>query len=225
VCGQGGRTSLDGSHAARSLTAAAATAAGVRLAAAWIGLVLAPHLIAGAAAEPATGLFRTSIPAGFEDLSAPQTSLVDVFFLGQHVDVAMATFAPGRFAFADPAAVVARLPQIARPGTVALALSGDLEPNAALVCGARGKPGCGTLEPDDAAVIFDAERFRVDIFVHPDLLDPQLAQPERFQPAPGAGFSALETISVAVAGSTSATSDFALRSYSLLAYDTGRLTA
>ena len=81
------------------------------------------------------------------------------------------------------------------------------------------------LEPDDAAVIFDADRFRVDIFVNPELLDPQLAQAERFQPAPEAGFSALETISAAVAGSTSDGTDFTLRSHSLLAYDTGRLTA
>jgi hypothetical protein len=182
--------------------------------------------IPGASLEAADeALFRTSIPAGFEELSAPQTSLVDVFFLGQRVDVAMATFAPGSFAFVDPEAVVARLPQIARPGTVTLALSGDLEPNAALVCGARSRPGCGSLEPADAGVIFDADRFRVDIFVNPELLDPQLARPPRFQPAPQAGFSALETISAAVAGSTSDGTDFALRSYSLLAYDTGRLTA
>ena len=89
----------------------------------------------------------------------------------------------------------------------------------------RAAPGCGNLEPDVAGVIFDADRFRVDIFVNPDLLDPQLAQPERFQPAPQAGFSGLETLSAAVAGSTSDDTDFALRSYSLMAYDTGRSPA
>ena len=195
------------------------------LAAVFLGLAGTAGAIAAAAAEPEEGLFRTSIPAGFEDLSAPQTSLVDVYFLGQHVDVAMATFAPGSFAFVDPEAVIERLPQIARPGTVTVALSGDLEPNAALACGARAAPGCGNLEPDVAGVIFDADRFRVDIFVNPDLLDPQLAQQERFQPAPQAGFSGLETLSAAVAGSTSDDTDFALRSYSLMAYDTGRLAA
>ncbi|MGH6900492.1 MAG: TcfC E-set like domain-containing protein [Geminicoccaceae bacterium] len=176
------------------------------------------------AEEPDEGLFRTSIPAGFEDLSAPQTSLVDVFFLGQRVDVAMATFAPGSFAFVDPEAVVRRLPQIARPGAITLALSGDLEPHAALVCGTRSRPGCGTLQPDAAGIIFDADQFRVDIFIDPTLLAPQLAQAPRFLPAPEAGFSALETIAVAAAGSTSDGSDFTLRSFSLLAYDTGRLT-
>ena len=188
--------------------------------------MLAAEPMAGAAAAEADEpLFRTSIPAGFENLSAPQTSLVDVFFLGQHVDVALATFAPGSFAFADPEAVVARLPQIARPGAVTMALSGDLEPHAALACGARPRPGCGMLEPVDAGVIFDADRFRVDIFVHPELLDPQLARPELFQPVPQAGFSALETISAAVAGSTSDDTEFTLRSYSLLAHDTQRLAA
>jgi Mat/Ecp fimbriae outer membrane usher protein len=183
-------------------------------------------MVPGAAAEePDEELFRTSIPAGFEDLSAPQTSLVDVFFLGQRVDVAMATFAPGSFMFVDPEAVVERLPQVARPGVVTLALSADLEPNAALVCGAKNRPGCGLLEPDTAGVIFDADRFRVDIFVNPTLLDPQLAQPARFLPDPQAGFSALETVAVTAAGSTSDGSDFTLRSFSLLAHDTGRLTA
>ena len=213
-------------RARSSAAARAAVVLGKRwLAAAFLGLAGTAVAIAAAAAEPDEGLFRTSIPAGFEDLSAPQTSLVDVYFLGQHVDVAMATFAPGSFAFVDPEAVVERLPQIARPGTVTVALSGDLEPNAALACGVRAAPGCGNLEPDVAGVIFDADRFRVDIFVNPDLLDPQLAQPERFQPAPQAGFSGLETLSAAVAGSTSDDTDFALRSYSLMAYDTGRLAA
>jgi hypothetical protein len=169
-----------------------------------VALVYAACLIPGASAEePDESLFRTSIPAGFEDLSAPQTSLVDVFFLGQHVDVAMATFAPGSFAFVDPEAVVERLPQIARPGVVTLALSGDLEPNAALACGVRSRPGCGVLEPDDAGVIFDADRFRVDVFIDPALLEPKNAQAPRFLPDPEAGFSALETIAVAAAGSTS----------------------
>ena len=119
---------------------------------AW-ALVLAAGATPGAAAEePGKSLFRTSIPAGFEDLSAPQTSLVDVFFLGQHVDVAMATFAPGSFAFVDPEAVVERLPQIARPGAATLALSGELEPNAALACGARSRPGCGVLQPGRGSV-------------------------------------------------------------------------
>lgn len=195
------------------------------LAVAFLSLALACVPPGARAEEPDEGLFRTSIPAGFEDLSAPQTSLVDVYFLGQQVDVAMATFAPGAFAFVDPEAVVERLPLIARPGAVTLALSGDLEPNAALVCGARSRPGCGTLEPDVAGVIFDADRFRVDIFVNPDLLAPQLAQPPRFLPDPQVGFSALQTIAVAVAGSSSDGTDFTLRSYSLAAYDTGRLTA
>jgi hypothetical protein len=212
-------------RARSSAAASAAVVLGKRwLAATFLGLAGTAVAVA-AAAEPDEGLFRTSIPAGFEDLSAPQTSLVDVYFLDQHVDVAMATFAPGSFAFVDPEAVVERLPQIARPGTLTVALSGDLEPNAALACDARARPGCGNLEPDVAGVIFDADRFRVDIFVNPELLDAQVAQPERFQPAPQAGFSGLETLSAAVAGSTSDDTDFALRSYSLLAYDTGRLTA
>jgi hypothetical protein len=42
-----------------------------------------------AAEAAAESLFRTSIPAGFENLSAPQTSLIDVYFLGQQADVAM----------------------------------------------------------------------------------------------------------------------------------------
>ena len=224
----GRRSCLNGSHVARSVADACAGPDPSRgwVALAWLGAVFAACVTSGARAEePDGGLFRTSIPAGFEDLSAPQTSLVDVFFLGQHVDVAMATFAPGSFAFVDPEAVVQRLPQIARPGAITLALSGELEPNAALVCGTRSRPGCGTLQPDVAGIIFDADRFRVDVFIDPALLEPQLTQSPRFLPDPEAGFSALETIAVAAAGSTSDGSDFTLRSSSLLAYDTSRLTA
>ena len=175
---------------------------------------------AGAEQDP-EAIFRTSIPAGFENLSAPQTSLVDVFFLGRQVDVAMATFAPGRFTFEDPEAVVARLPQIARPGVVTLGLSGDLDPNASLVCGARPRPGCGELRPDTVGVIFDATQFRVDVFVASALLE--TASGPRYLPDPEAGFSGLQTLSAAVAGSTSNDTDYTLRSFSLLAYDTGRV--
>ncbi|MGH6921167.1 MAG: TcfC E-set like domain-containing protein [Geminicoccaceae bacterium] len=166
-------------------------------------------------------LFRTSIPAGFENLSAPQTALVDVYFLGKQVDVAMATFAPGRFAFADPQAVVARLPQIARPGVVTLGLTGDLDPNAALACGAKPRPGCGELQPTAVGIIFEATQFRVDVFVAPALLE--TANGPRYLPDPEAGFSALQTLSGAVAGSSSNDTDYTLRSFSLAAYNTGRL--
>jgi Mat/Ecp fimbriae outer membrane usher protein len=180
--------------------------------------------LAAAAPAPAAGaepLLRTSIPAGFENLSAPQSALVDVYFLGKQVDVAMATFAPGKFAFADPEAVVARLPQIASPGVVTLGLTGDLDPNAALACGAKPRPGCGELQPTTVGIIFEATQFRVDVFVAPALL--QTANGPRYLPDPEAGFSALQTLSGAVAGSSSNDTDYTLRSFSLVAYDTGRL--
>mgnify|MGYP003404254494 CR=1 FL=1 len=82
---RGRNIKLDRSRAARS-PADPCPEANARtgwLAATLLSLVFAARLISGASAEePDEGLFRTSIPAGFEDLSAPQTSLVDVFFLG-----------------------------------------------------------------------------------------------------------------------------------------------
>ncbi len=177
---------------------------------------------AGESTEP---LFRTSIPAGFENLSAPQTSLIDVFFLGKQVDIAMATFAPGVFSFDDPEAMVARLPQIAKPGVVTMGLSGDLDPHAGLACGARPRPGCGELIPDPVGVIFDATRFRVDLFVDPALLETAGANGPRYLPDPDAGISALQTLAAAVSGSSANGTDYTLSSFSLLAYRTGRLTA
>ena len=55
--------------------------------------------------------------------------------------------------------------------------------------------------------------------------NPQLAAAGALPARAEAGFSALETIAVAAAGSTSDGTDFTLRSSSLLAYDTSRLTA
>lgn len=138
------------------------------------------------AAPPAEDGLRLSDepPPGFEDLMAPETAPIDVFVGGRAIGSYQATFTPQTVTFEDPAAIAAAIPGLEAVGRVAEALTGALSTNAAARCVRPGQPsGCGVLEPEIAAVLFDPARFRADLFLDPTLLGPP-GGGSRYLPAP-----------------------------------------
>ena len=147
-----------------------------------------------------TRTIRAAAPAGFDHLLAPQRGVVDVYFGGRRVGQAEAVFSPGAFRFVHVAAVISLLRDIVDRVSVGLALSEPLDPNASRVCTAGDVSDCGRLDPPVAGVIFDAARFRVDIFVNPRLRVVQTVGAERYLPKPAAGVSLIDAVGVTVAG-------------------------
>lgn len=143
------------------------------------------------------------VPPGFEDLMREQETLVDVYFAGQYRLSTQAKYTPNTLTFIDPGAVVERLPGITQPRKVEGALSGELPANQELRCYYRGQTNCGVLEPEIAAVIFDSDRFRADVFVNPDYLVVQEAAVPKFLPPSSAGTSFLQNFSYAFSGDDS----------------------
>jgi hypothetical protein len=170
---------------------------------------LAVLAVAGAwaAAVPAEAItparVEVAAPEGFDDLTAPQEALVDVFYGGRKIGQTRVRYTPDTLEFLDPSGVVALLPGLADRAAVLSALStSELPTHSNLVCTTGADPAvCGRLAPTVAGVIFNQDRFRVDIYVEASLLEVQQAVAEEYLSAPQPGMSLINGMGGVVSGS------------------------
>ena len=131
----------------------------------------------------AAGNFAMSIPRGFEDMAAERETVLDVYFGGAKLGEARAAIKPGFVHFDDAQAVAQLIPEVTDRAALAAALSGSLPSNAGRACSSAGRNDCGQLLPATVGVILDEERFRVDVFLNPSLLQaPELGRPRGARP-------------------------------------------
>lgn len=141
--------------------------------------VSAAFIICGAAHASSRTSLTASAPEGFEALAAERDIVLDAYAGGRKLGEVRARISPGSVRFDDPEAVAGLIPDLARKPELTALLSGPLAANAALACGRTRTEGCGMLPQGQYGVIVDEDRFRVDIFVSPDLLtrpDPKAVQ-------------------------------------------------
>lgn len=144
----------------------------------------------------------SNAPPGFEDFDAPQDALVEVVFGGKIVGTARVTYNSATFSFDQPEAVLDLLPAIAEPGAVLTELTRpQLPANAQLLC----RPGadqttCERFEPGRTGFILDKDRFRVLVFVKPELLAVQSNVARTYLPAPERGAGVVNAVSAVVSG-------------------------
>ncbi len=141
-------------------------------------------------------------PEGFANLTEARILVVDVYVGGVRTGEARISTAPGSIRFTEPAAVVALLPNLTDPAAVEAALSADpLPANAQLACSATSDPArCGRLSPEVVGVIFDRDRFRLDIFVNPRFLAVQDNIEQAYIPEPQQGLAMINQIGAVVSG-------------------------
>jgi hypothetical protein len=167
-----------------------------------IGITVSAAFMIGAPAYASEGSRLTmAAPPGFEDLAAERQLLLDVWFGGRKLGEARVRVAPGLLTFEDPAAVAALVPEVARPLELRRALEGALETNVSRLCGASREKGCGSIEPLAAGVILDEERFRVDLFVNPALLETPDQASDAYLDRPGAAPSLISLFGATLSGS------------------------
>ena len=141
-------------------------------------------------------------PEGFANLTETRTLLVDLYFGGIRQGEARISTAPGSVRFVEPASVVALLPELADRAAVEAALSGGgLAANAQLACSATSDPArCGRLNPEVVGVIFDRDRFRLDIFLNPRLLAVQENFDKAYIPDPQGGLAMINQVGAVISG-------------------------
>lgn len=188
-------------------------------------LALAPAG-SGHAAPSDPPRIRVGVPEGFDALLERQKAVVDLWFGGRRVGEALAEFGAGELRFADPAAVVARLPDVADKAAVLAALAAPgLADNRHLACRGDTQRGCGALRPDIAGIIFDPDRFRVDVFVNPRLLTVRAARARDFLPPPPGGLSLLNAMGFTLAGTTARSAQHTVTDRLVLGLGNARLRA
>ena len=114
--------------------------------------------------------FTASAPEGFEELTSERDVVLDAYFGGRKVGEVRAAISPGFVTFTDPQLLARLIPDVALLPQLVAGLSGPMPANVSLACGPSRHEGCGTLEPQQAGIILDEERFRVELFIHPSLL-------------------------------------------------------
>jgi len=165
----------------------------------------------------AADISSSSVPAGFEDLVAEQTTLVDVFYGGLYVTTTLANYTSTTVEFVAPSEVSSLLDGVLDIVLVTSKLSGQLDTHAALICYSREDKDCGRLNTPDVGVIFDEGRFRADVFINPDLLEIRRAVKSKHLPPASSGYSQVTNISAAISGDDrpGSTDDFGITGLSL----------
>ena len=133
-------------------------------------LMIAATLLFGSVAladDDSPALFRLTgaPPLGFEALAQTQVALVDVYYGNRLLLSTMATYTIETLTFSQPDQVLAAIPDLTNPTSIRSILSTPLKANAALLCRGPASVDCGILRPEIAGVIFNADSYRVDLFV------------------------------------------------------------
>lgn len=172
--------------------------------------------------------FSNEAPAGFEDLAAPQHVLLDIYYAGKRVGNAFATFSSDSFEFDKPKKITAMISHLKETAVnqVTQALTGQLELHSELVCQKPAYPkDCGLLSPLIAGIIFNEGYFKVEIFVHPDLLKFMSLNMSRYLPwaEEEAGLNAVINLSGAITGGSKQALNYNLRNTNIFSHHLIRL--
>ena len=178
-------------------------------------------------AEQPLFLASNEVPAGFEVLSEPQQSLIDIYYGNRYLTSQLATFQSGNVTFSNPAELIRQIGSINDPEFIKTALSGELATHNDKICIDQQPQGCGIITPPVAGVIFDENRFRADIFINPRFLLTRSADVRKYLPPSDAGFALLQNFSAVASGSTQKGSrnDYTLNGLTLLSYKENSLYA
>jgi hypothetical protein len=170
----------------------------------WLALG-ASAVTAGSAAAP---VITVAEPEGFANLTREQTLMVDVYFGGIDRGEARVQVSPGKLSFADPAAVLALLPDVDQAAALPL-LAQPLAAHSELACTeSADRAQCGRLSPDSLGVILDRDRFRVDVFLNPRFLSVHDALVEKYLSPPRGGVSMVNAVGALFSGQTGPGADY-----------------
>ncbi|MFK0570747.1 TcfC E-set like domain-containing protein [Endozoicomonas sp.] len=163
-------------------------------------LVLMWLLIAQGYVGPESAVASSTVPPGFENLFKPAKTLMDVYYGGRMLPGQQITYTPDTVQFSQPEKLAQQIPGLSNQAAVVEALTGKLDAHADRACHYQGQPECGRLQPSVAGVIFNENRFRVDIFVNSDHLMVTPVDRHKYLPPSQAGMSLIQSLGVVASG-------------------------
>ncbi|MCO1335693.1 TcfC E-set like domain-containing protein [Microbulbifer sp. OS29] len=148
-------------------------------------------------------ILETGVPSGFEDLSQPQFIVADLYYGSQQIGTAQITVYLRHIEFNDPITVFNLLPESLDPILLKQLLSQRQDKNSHRLCQNTSQMDCGYLIPEDFAVIYDDDQYRLDIYFSPNLLPQEEAIAAPYLPSASSGFSLIQNLSATWAGVSS----------------------
>ena len=191
-----------------------------------IGALILPLVVAVLPAQAdAAAAYRIDLsgpPAGFEQLDQFHELLVDVYFGGSKVGETRILAKPGSVKFVDPGQLLGLVPNLRSAPALAQLLAGELPANAALACGETGN-GCARLTPAIAGVIFDEDRLRIDLFIHPAYLAAERALKDVYLAPPTAPVSLTSSAGLSLSGSGGGSPTYNFQNRTIFGFRNGRV--
>ncbi len=166
---------------------------------------------------------KAFVPPGFESLLEPQTTEVDVYFGGVFLNSTLATYTPSEITFLQVDDLVGRIPGLLDAGSIEALLSQPLPTNSEFVCLKKTQSNCGQLATESVDVIFDENRFRVDIFIGQELLAIRGTGIDKYLPPSSAGLSLLNQITANYTGVGGGSNVYNIGNSTTLSYQETRL--
>jgi len=172
----------------------------------------------------AASFVSSGIPEGFDELATSREVFVDVYFGGRKVGEALAVTRPGYLRFKSPG-VLLTLPDVIQAPQLTSTLSGELPVNGQAICSQSNAGQCGTLEPAVAAIIYDEDHFRVDIFINPRFLRTVPTKIQAYLPVPSAPLSVTNTVGLNASGTFGGASTYNIQSRTIIGFHNARVRA
>lgn len=191
----------------------------IRIASALLVALTACAAPTAALAGGAAGISMTGAPPGFGELEQPREILVDLYFGKRKIGEVWVVARPGFVKFRDPQEIYGLIPEILPSALLQARLASELEDHAALVC---SEMNCGQLNTDIAGVIFDSDRFRLELFINRKLI----GLPERADPylaLPSTPLSLTSSIGGALAGSSTGSTTYNFQNRTIVGFRNARI--
>ncbi|MGB1271261.1 MAG: TcfC E-set like domain-containing protein, partial [Endozoicomonas sp.] len=141
---------------------------------------------------------ESGIPEGFERLTEPQTTKIDVYFGGRFLISTPVVYTPESIEFTTPDEVVKHIPESSRKEVLIEALSGPLDRHDNFLCAGFN---CPLYDPDMAGVVFDESNFRLTLHINKNYLPPPQQPDLQFLPPSSADGAFLQTGNLLFSGS------------------------
>ena len=180
--------------------------------------------VASAAGYDASAAIESvGVPDGFTELARDRELLVDLYFGGRKVGETRVTTQPGSLRFKNPAEAIAVIPNVEASQELAAAFASEFPTNIARVCGEGRTLDCGQLSPRVAGIIFDEDRFRVDLFVNRKWLRLIHAQEDAYLATPTAPLALITSNGFAISGSNDASPTYNLQNRTIIGFRNARV--